>query len=87
LYANDSGGAVLGMNKWVVGSNPTRGMDICVCVYSVFMLSCVQVAALRRADCPSKEFYRLCKKIKKLKKRQGSNKGLQSHREWKEEIK
>jgi hypothetical protein len=32
-----------------------------VCVYSVFMLSCVQVAALRRADPPSKESYRLCK--------------------------
>jgi hypothetical protein len=25
-----------------------------VCVYSVFVLSCVQVAALRRADPPSK---------------------------------
>jgi hypothetical protein len=31
-------------------------------VYSVFVLSCVQVAALRRADPPSKESYRLCKK-------------------------
>jgi hypothetical protein len=33
-----------------------------VCVYSVFMLSCVYVAALRRADHSSEEFYRLCKK-------------------------
>jgi hypothetical protein len=33
-----------------------------VCVYSVFVLSCVQVAALRRADHSSKESYRLCKK-------------------------
>jgi hypothetical protein len=33
-----------------------------VCVYSVFVLSCVYVAALRRADPPSKESYRLCKK-------------------------
>jgi hypothetical protein len=32
-----------------------------VCVYSVYMLSCVQVAALRRTDPPSKESYRLCK--------------------------
>jgi hypothetical protein len=37
-------------------------MDVCVCVYSVFVLSCVQVAALQRADPPSKESYRLCKK-------------------------
>jgi hypothetical protein len=35
----------------------------------VFVLFCVQVAALRPADPPSKEFYRLCKKIKKLKKK------------------
>jgi hypothetical protein len=26
-----------------------------VCVYSVFVLPCVQIAALRRADPPSKE--------------------------------
>jgi hypothetical protein len=32
-----------------------------VCVYSVFVLSCVQVTALRGADPPSKESYRLCK--------------------------
>jgi hypothetical protein len=33
-----------------------------VCIYSVFVLSCVQVAALRRADHSSKESYRLFKK-------------------------
>jgi hypothetical protein len=27
-------------------------MDVCVCVYSVFALSCVQVVALRRAEPP-----------------------------------
>jgi hypothetical protein len=32
-----------------------------MCVYSVFVLSCVLVAALRRADHSSKESYRLCK--------------------------
>jgi hypothetical protein len=32
------------------------------CVYSVFVLSCVQVAALRRDDPPSKQSYRLFKK-------------------------
>jgi hypothetical protein len=25
----------------IVGSNPTQGMDVCVCIYSVFVLSCV----------------------------------------------
>jgi hypothetical protein len=44
---------------------------------SVFVLSCMQVAALQQADPPSKESYRLCKKIKKLIKRgPRSNKGL-----------
>jgi hypothetical protein len=33
-----------------------------VCVYSVSVLSCVYVAALRRADPPSKESYCLCTK-------------------------
>jgi hypothetical protein len=32
-----------------------------VCVSSAFVFSCVQVAALRRADHSSKESYRLCK--------------------------
>jgi hypothetical protein len=50
-----------------------------VYVYSVSVLSCVQVAALRRAHPPSKESHRLCKKIKKLKKQPRSNKGLYSH--------
>jgi hypothetical protein len=45
-----------------------------MCVYSVFVLSCLQVAALRRPDRPSKEAYRLCKKIKKLKSGQAPRK-------------
>jgi hypothetical protein len=44
-----------------VGSNPTQGMDVCVCVYSVFVFFCVLVAALRWAEHSSKESYRLCK--------------------------
>jgi hypothetical protein len=64
------------LNIGIVGSNLTWGMDVCVYVYSVFVLSCVWVAALRRADPPSKEYYRLCITFTKLKKTPGSNKGL-----------
>jgi hypothetical protein len=28
-------------NAGIVGSNPTQGMDVCVYIYSVFVLSCV----------------------------------------------
>jgi hypothetical protein len=47
-----------------------------VCIYSVFVMSCVQVVALLLSDPPSKESYWLCNKITKLKKRPKSNKGL-----------
>jgi hypothetical protein len=46
-----------------------------VCVYSVFILSGVQVAALRRADPPCEESYRLYKKMKKMKSGQGPTEG------------
>jgi hypothetical protein len=36
-------------------------MSVCVCVYSVFVLSCMQVAGLRGADHSSKQSYRLCR--------------------------
>jgi hypothetical protein len=42
-----------------------------VCFYSVFMLFCVQVAALRRAYPPSKESYRLCIGLRNWKSGQG----------------
>jgi hypothetical protein len=37
-------------------------MDVCVCVFSVFVLPYVYIAALGRADHSSKDLYRLCKK-------------------------
>jgi hypothetical protein len=44
----------------IVGSNPTQGMDVvafvCVCA---FLCVRAQVEALRRADHPPKESYRL----------------------------
>jgi hypothetical protein len=39
---------------------PTKVMDVCICV-----VLCVGSAALRRADPPSKESYRPCKKYYK----------------------
>jgi hypothetical protein len=41
-----------------MGWNPPRGMS--VCVYSVSVLRCVEVAALRPADPPSEESYSVC---------------------------
>jgi hypothetical protein len=57
----------------ILGSWVRIPLETCmsVCVYSVFVLSCVQVAALRRADPPSKEPYRLCKRLRNRKCGQG----------------
>jgi hypothetical protein len=49
-------------NVVLVSSNPTQGMDVCVCVNSVFVLSSLSVAALRWAGHSTKGSYRLCKK-------------------------
>jgi hypothetical protein len=63
-------------NTEIGGSNPTQGMDVCVCVYSVFVLSFVYVEALSPADPPSKEPYRLCTGSRNFKKRPRPNSGL-----------
>jgi hypothetical protein len=44
----------------IMVSNPNQGMDVCVCVYPVFVLSCMQVAAkesnlLCKKDCETEE--------------------------------
>jgi hypothetical protein len=44
------------------------------CVYSVFVLFCVQVKALRRADPPSKESYQMCIGSRKWKSGKGPTK-------------
>jgi hypothetical protein len=49
-----------------------------VWVYSVFVLSHVQVAAFRRADPPSKESYRLYKRLRNRKSGQGPTKGCRA---------
>jgi hypothetical protein len=50
---------------WILGSNPTQGMDVwclclSVCVYAIFCVY-VQVETLRRTDHPPKESYRTSK--------------------------
>jgi hypothetical protein len=73
-------------NSGIVGLNPTQGMGVCMWVYSVFVLSCVQVAALRRADYMSKESYRLCKKDYETEggggKARAQQKGRRAVDEW-----
>jgi hypothetical protein len=48
-------------NAGIVGSILTQGMDICMRLFSLCVVLClgVQVAALRRADPPSKESCRV----------------------------
>jgi hypothetical protein len=58
---------LLRLKNGIVGSNPTRGMDVFVRLFCVCAVLCVQVAALRRADPPSKESYLLCKRSRKWK--------------------
>jgi hypothetical protein len=48
---------------WDVSSNPIWGMNVCVSLFCV----CVQVVALRRADPPSEESYRLYKRLRNWK--------------------
>jgi hypothetical protein len=92
-----SGGAHYCRSQWPRGlsyelSSPAQTLGSCVRIpleawmsvflYSVFVLSCWQVAALRRADPPSKESYRLCRRSINWKKVKlpRPNTGLYSHR-------
>jgi hypothetical protein len=58
-------------NTGIVGLNPTWGMDVCGCLFC--LLFCVYLAALRRADPPSKESYRVkdqeTEKVSKVQQR------------------
>jgi hypothetical protein len=62
-----------------VGSNPTQGIDVCLCVFSAFVLFYVSIAALRGLTTRPRSPTVYVKKITKLKKRPGPNKGLYSH--------
>jgi hypothetical protein len=66
-------------NGGIVALNPTQGMDVFVCVYSVF----VQVAVLWRADDSSKESYRLCKRDYETEKEVRTQKrNVEPLKEW-----
>jgi hypothetical protein len=58
-------------NTGIVGSNPNRGMDVCVRLFCVCTVLCVKVSALRRADPPSKESCLLYKRSRNWKTGQG----------------
>jgi hypothetical protein len=72
-YKSDRSGRARS-NAGIVGSNPTHGMDVCVCVYSLFVLSCVGSGLAM--DWSLVQGTLLCKKITRLKKRPGPNEGL-----------
>jgi hypothetical protein len=61
-------------NTGVVGSSPTRGMGVCVCLFS----ACALLYALRRADPPSKESYRLWIGLRNWKSGHGPTKGCRA---------
>jgi hypothetical protein len=54
-------------NAGITSSNLTRGMDVFVRLFCVCVALCVQVTALRLADPPSKESYRLCTRSRNWK--------------------
>jgi hypothetical protein len=63
-------------NAGIVGSNPTEGMDVCVCVYSVFVLFLYVGSYLATGWSPSKESYRLCKKRLRTEEEAGAQQSI-----------
>jgi hypothetical protein len=69
MIADHSGRAVCDLNCLRSLEHWDRGLEShfrngCLCAFILPVLSCVQVAALRRADPPSKKSYRLCKRLR-----------------------
>jgi hypothetical protein len=65
IWLGHSGRAVWGVNRFRHVEHWDRGFEShsrhgCLCPFILFVLFFVQVVALRRADPPSKESYRLC---------------------------
>jgi hypothetical protein len=59
----------------IVGSNPTQGMDICVHLFCVYVVLCVDIG-LSTGWSPIQGVLPTAYRIKKLKKRPRSNQGL-----------
>jgi hypothetical protein len=70
-------------NAGVVGSNPTRGMNVCV-RFSVFVL-CVR-RGLTTGWSPSRESYRLCIGLRNWKSGQGPTKDCRTIDGWMNEL-
>jgi hypothetical protein len=67
------------LERWDRGFIPLKAwLSVLVCVYSVFVLLCMCVEVLRRADPPSKESYRLCIGSSNWKSCQGPTKGCRA---------
>jgi hypothetical protein len=78
VTARSKAWTVFGLSDtWIVGSNPTWAMDVCVHLFCVCAVLCAG-SGLATGWPPSKESYRLCKKIKKLKSSQGPKKGCRA---------
>jgi hypothetical protein len=67
------------LNTRVVGSNPTRGMDVCVRLFCVYVVLCAG-SGLATDWSPFQGVQPAVYRIKKLKKQPRSN-GLYNHRE------
>jgi hypothetical protein len=65
----------------VAGSNRTRGMDVCVCLFCVCLVLCVG-SGLATGWSPPKWSYRLCKWLRNWKSGQGPTKGCRTIDEW-----
>jgi hypothetical protein len=65
-------------NTVIVDSSPARGMEVCECVYSVFVQPLVYLTALPPADPPSLESYRLCIGLRKCKAVKAQQKGYKT---------
>jgi hypothetical protein len=68
-------------NFWIVDSNPTRGMDICVRLFCVCVVLCIGTS-LATGWSMSKESYRLCIGLRNWKSGWDPTKSCRAIDEW-----